>query len=148
MNTKQVRDYYETKKDFPCPLTEKLIKSGYQQLGDGYIARAKKNGLKIDYREAEPNQWWHLIESYCDNTGDEVPFTKTIQCGELIFWMAEVANCVDKSKLEELVDAIIANGAPKNVRDETRPNVTYDRRKWNREIQNLCFENIVKVVEI
>jgi hypothetical protein len=150
MNTKQVRSYYEKKKDFPCPLTEKLIKAGYQQTDKGYIKRAKKNkeyALKIDYREAEPNQWWHLIESYCDNTEPDVKFTRNIQCGELIFWMAEVANCVEQSKMEKLVNDIIASGKPINVRSETKPNVIYDRGKWNREIQNLCFENITKIVE-
>jgi hypothetical protein len=149
MNTKQVRSYYENKKDFPCDLTKKLIKAGYQQTYGGYITRAKnkENEVKIDYREAEPNQWWHLIESYCKYTKDDAKFTRSIQCGELIFWMAEVANCVDKSIMEKLVDAIIASGKPISVRSETKPNIKYDRRKWNREIQNLCFENITKTVE-
>lgn len=61
--------------------------------------------------------------------------------------MAEVANCVDKSKVEKLVDNIIASGKPINVRSETKPNVKYDRGKWNKKIQNLCFENITKIVE-
>lgn len=81
MNTKQVRSCYENKKDFPCHLTEKLIKAGYQQTNTGYIAHAKQNeenGIKIDYREAEPNQWWHLIKSYCDNTEPDVKFTRRI----------------------------------------------------------------------
>lgn len=150
MNTKQVRSYYENKKDFPCDLTKKLIKAGYQQTTGGYITRAKnnkENGLKIDYREAEPNQWWHLIESYCDNTEDDVKFNRRIKCGELIFWMAEVANCIDKSIMKKLVNDIIASGKPINVRSETKPNVKYDRAKWNKEIQDLCFENITKTVE-
>jgi len=150
MNTKQVRSYYENKHDFPCPLTEKLIKAGYQQANTGYITLAKKDkdkGVKIDYREAEPNQWWHLIESYCENTEPDIKFTRRIQCGELIFWMAEVANCVDKSIMQKLVDDIIASGKPINVRSEIKPNVKYDRRKWNKEIQSLCFENITKTVE-
>lgn len=150
MNTKQVRSYYENKNDFPCPFTEKLIKAGYQQTKDGYITRAKnkkENGIKIDYREAEPNQWWHLIESYCKNTEDDVEFNRRITCGELIFWMAEVANCVNKSVMEKLVDDIIASGKPINVRSETKPNVIYDRTKWNKKIQDLCFENITKTVE-
>lgn len=150
MNTIQIKSYYKNKKDIPCPLTEKLIKAGYQQTNGGYITRAKKNkenGIKIDYREAEPNQWWHLIRSYCDNTEPDVEFTRIIQCGELIFWMAEVANCVDKSKMEKLADDIITSGKPINVRSKTKPSVKYDRVKWNREIQNLCFENITQIVE-
>lgn len=147
MNTKQIISYYKNKDGFPCPLTEKLIKAGYQQTNTGYITLAKKNGVKIDYREAEPNQWWHLIKSYCDNTEDDTEFNRRIKCGELIFWMAEVANCVDKSIMEKLVDDIIASGKPINVRSETKPNVIYDRAKWNKEIQELCFENITKTVE-
>ena len=147
MNTKQVRSYYENKNDFPCPLTEKLIKAGYQQTTGGYITRAKENGLKIDYREAEPNQCWHLIASYCENTEPDVKFTRRIRCGELIFWMAEVANCVDKSIMEELVKAIIASGKSIKVRSKTKPNVKFDRVNWNREILNLCFDNITKTVE-
>jgi len=150
MNTKQVESYYKNKNNYPCPLTEKLIKAGYQQINTGYIARAKQDiekGVKIDYREAEPNQWWHLIESYCENTEHDVKFTRRIQCGELIFWMAEVANCVDETEMGELVDTIIASGAPTDVKSETKPNVIYDRRKCNKAIRDLCFENIKRVVE-
>ena len=130
-------------------MTETLIKAGYQQKSNGYIAHAIKDGLKVDYREAEPNQWWHLIESYCDsdNTKPEDIFNRRIQCGELIFWMAEVANCVDKSEMKKLVENIKASGTPIKVKNETKPNVVYNRRKWNKEIQYLCFENITKVVE-
>ena len=150
MNIQEIKNFYEKKEDAPCKLTQKLIRAGYQQTSGGYIRYAKKNkgnGIIVDFREAEPNQWWHLIKSYCDNRDLDSEFTKRIQCGELIFWMAEVANCVDEAKLGKLVDDIIASGKPIHVKNEKKPNVIYDRRKWNREIQKLCFDRIVEVVE-
>lgn len=39
MTTEQLRKFYE-RKTGPCPLTEKLIKAGYQQERDGYIKYA------------------------------------------------------------------------------------------------------------
>lgn len=149
MKIKQVRSYYENKEDYPCPLTEKLIKAGYQQSKgkDSYISFAKEQGVEVDYRKGEPNQWWHLIKAYCDYKKDGDPFNKQIICGELLFWMAEVANCVDKSKMEKLVYEIIASGTPGNVSNETEPNVTYKRKIWNKKIQDLCYEDITKAVE-
>ena len=32
MTRKQVKDYFINKKDIPCPLTDKLVKAGYQQI--------------------------------------------------------------------------------------------------------------------
>lgn len=147
MNTAQIEAYYKEKRDYDCPLTKKLIMAGYQQESKGYIQRAKDEGLKVDYREAEPNQGWHLIESYCKNTKDYINFPRTVKCGELIFWMAEVADCVEKSKMEKLVEDIINSGEKINVSSVTKPNVKYDRSKWNKEIHELCFDNIVKTVE-
>lgn len=69
MNTAQVRSYYEKRENDDCPLTKKLIKAGYQQSKyEGYMNFAKKQGVEVDYRKGEPNQWWHLIKSYCDRS--------------------------------------------------------------------------------
>lgn len=146
MKIKQVRSYYENKKNAPCPLTEKLIMAGYQQdKYSGYMDFAKKQGVEVDYRKGEPNQWWHLMV-HCDHKNEDDPFDKRIQCGELIFWMAEVANCVEISKMEKLVDDIIESGTPINSSNEIEPKVSY-KRNWNRKIQALCCENIFKAVE-
>ena len=58
MNAKQIRDYYEDKKEYKCPLTEYLIKSGYQQREGGYIAYAAeysaahpKDVIEVDYKK-------------------------------------------------------------------------------------------------
>ena len=144
---KQVRSYFEKKANYPCPLTEKLIKAGYQQnIHYGYMCFAKEQDVEVDYRKGEPNQWWHLIKSYCDRSKPDTKFSKSIKCGELIFWMAEVSNCVDLSKMEKLVDEIIASGTPTHPRNPIKPNTIYARDKWNNEIQNLCYENIKKTV--
>lgn len=37
MTTKQLIDFYKGKRDMLCPLTEELIKTGYQQERGGYI---------------------------------------------------------------------------------------------------------------
>ncbi len=114
MNIRQVKEFFKDKKNAPCPLTERLIRAGYQQTGAGYIALAKKRGLVVDYTKAEPTQYWHLMEEYVPS--------------------------VPEDKLKELLERIIADG------NSTTP-PKYDRVKWNKEIQNLCFDAIVNVVE-
>ena len=37
MNIHQVEEFFKDKKDTPCPLTERLIKAGYQQPSDRHI---------------------------------------------------------------------------------------------------------------
>lgn len=137
----QVDKFFKDKKSTPCPLTERLIKAGYQQTSGGYIDLAKKQGLTVDFAKAEPTQYWHLIDEYCPSVDKEKIFNKSIVCGELIFWMAEASKAVPDDKLENLLNQIIANG------DTSTTPPKYDRIKWNKEIQNLCFDVIVQVVE-
>ena len=81
--------------------------------------------------------------SYCDKKNESDIFGKNIVCGELIFWMAEVLNCVPKTEMESLLYKIIASGtAIKNGI------VVYDRKKWNKEIQILYFDKIANKIEI
>ena len=141
MNIRQVKEYYKDKKDTSCPLTEQLIKAGYQQTSGGYIDLAKKRGIVVDYTKAEPTQYWHLIEEYIPSAPEDKTFSKSIVCGELIFWMAEVSKAVPEDKLEELLERIIADG------DKSTTPPKYDRIKWNKEIQNLCFDAIANIVE-
>lgn len=101
MTAEQIRKFYENKKDTPCPLTEKLIKSGYQQRSGGYISYAKECGIEVDYKKASPSQWWHLIKSWCDRSEPTDKFTRSIRCGELIFWMAEVSGEFSEMELKK-----------------------------------------------
>lgn len=141
MNIRQVEEFFKDKKDVPCPLTERLIEAGYQQTGGGYIDLAKKRGLTVDYTKAEPVQHWHLIEEYCPSVDRDKSFNRSVVCGELIFWMAEVSKAVPYNKLEGLLERIIADG------DDSSTPPKYDRIKWNKEIQNFCFDAIVNIVE-
>ena len=141
MNIRQVEEFFKDKKNTPCPLTERLIKAGYQQTSGGYIDLAKKRGITVDYMKAEPTQYWHLVEEYIPSVPEDKVFSKSIVCGELIFWMAEVSKAVTEEKLEELLGRIIADGDKGTIPPK------YDRVKWNKEIQNFCFDAIVNVVE-
>ena len=141
MTIEQVYNYFKDKEDVPCPLTERLVGAGYQQKDGGYIKRAKKEGLEIDFTKNRPSQYWHLM-TFCSIVPMTTKFTRTIQCGELIFWMAEASGSVSPDALEKLVDAI-ANGAI--CCDGERP--IYDRRHWNKEIQRLCFDAIRDIIE-
>ena len=52
-------------------------------------------------------------------------------------------NCVPKTEMESLLNNIIASGsAAKNGI------IVYDRKRWNKEIQNLCFDKIANKIEI
>ncbi len=141
MNICQVKQFFSNKKETPCPLTERLIKAGYQQTSGGYIDLAKKRGITVDHMKAEPTQYWHLVEEYIPSVPEDKVFSKSIVCGELIFWMAEVSKAVPEEKLEKLLGRIIADG------DKGAIPPKYDRIKWNKEIQNLCFDAIVNIVE-
>lgn len=55
--------------------------------------------------------------------------------------MAEVSKAVPEGKLEELLERIIADG------DKSVAPPKYNRIKWNKEIQNLCFNAITENVE-
>lgn len=141
MNINQVRNYFINKDDIPCPLTEKLVKAGYQQRSGGYIDRAITEGIEVDYTQNKPSQYWHLM-TYCNSRQPDRLFSKNIVCGELIFWMAEVSGAVEKDEMDNLANRIIESASfPKGDRP------IYDRIKWNREIQQLCFDKIVETIE-
>ena len=141
MTIEQVIKLFVDKEETPCPLTERLVGAGYQQKDGGYIKKAKKQGMEIDYKRNLPSQYWHLM-SYCYSRHPQEPFRKSIVCGELIFWMAEVSDAVPKEDMEKLVDEITRNAIEAN---DERP--MYDRRRWNKEIQRLCFDAIKREVE-
>ena len=141
MTIEQVKEFFIDKEHKPCPLTEKLVKAGYQQVSGGYIDRAYKEGILVDHTQYNPTQYWHLM-TYCDSRDGNKPFSKSIVCGELIFWMAEVSGAVDYATLEQLTNHIIESA------DRSKGNrPIYDRVKWNRIIQETCFDRIQSKVE-
>ena len=112
MENWKIRNFYAGKENVPCPLTDDLISHGYRQKSGGYIKYAKE--CKVD----NPTQYWHLIESWSKRRKDDAQFNKRIQCGELIFWMAEVSNAVD-----------------------------YDELEGNKKIKEECFDKIINVIQ-
>lgn len=137
----RIWDCFKTKDSTPCPFTELLVKSGYQQRSGGYIKRAYDEGILVDYKQNSPSQYWHLM-TYCNSRNPQNTFSRSIVCGELIFWMAEVSNSVSSTELEELANRIIADASYK---EDGTP--IYDRIKWNKEIQEICFERIEEKVQ-
>ena len=127
MVNKQIREYFINLEDAEHSITDRLVSGGYVQAAGGYILNAKRAGIK------NPSQYWHLIHSWSAQSKDDAPFNKSIQCGELLFWMAESSGAVSREKLNELCDQILAG----NVKD---------RRHWNRVIQNVCFDKILNTV--
>ena len=136
----EVKSFFEGKEQESCPLTEKLVKAGYQQISGGYIDTAKWRWIKVSYKENSPSQYWHLM-TYCKRRNPEKPFSRSVICGELIFWMAEVSGAVDKAILEKLLCQIVESA---DLSRGKRP--VYDRMKWNREIYNLCFDRIMCLI--
>ena len=108
----EIQKFFLDKEYTPCPLTERLVKVGYQQISGGYIDRAKKEKIPVDYRLNTPSQYWHLM-SYCKGSNLSRPFPKSIVCGELLFWMAEVSDCVPKTELE--TSAIQKRSSPQTI---------------------------------
>lgn len=97
--------------------------------------------MEIDFQKNQLSQYWHLM-SYCDAKREDDLFTKSVVCGELIFWMAEVLDCVPKEHLENLVNEIISSRIP-----ASNGRYIYDRKRWNKEIQKLCFDSISSVIK-
>lgn len=133
MKVFEIEEFFTPLKDNPCPITEKLIKGGYQQKSGGYIDHAHSKHVVVDYKKAMPSQSWHLLECYCPQSKKKDNFTKQIQCGELLFWMAEVSESVSESDLDELANNVLRE-----------PN---NRRRGNKLIQDICFEKIMEKVK-
>lgn len=123
----QIKSFFHDKENIPSPITMRLLKAGYRQKTGGYVSYAKQLGIE------NPSQYWHLIESWCNRSRDNAPFNRTIQCGELIVWMAEVSNAVDDALLNELVNLIISQ-------------YLNNRRAGNRIIQDQCFSKVKAIV--
>lgn len=140
MTIRQIKSAYSLHEHTPCPMTEKLVASGYQQTHGGYIDKAKTLSMEVDHLSNKPSQYWHLM-SYCDTKKEDDRFTRSIVCGELLLWMAEVIDCVPKEQLENLVNKIVSCRIP-----APSGRYIYDRKRWNKEIQKLCFDSIASVI--
>lgn len=79
--------------------------------------------------------------TYCNSQDDNKTFGRSIVCGELIFWMAEVLGCVSHKDMNSLADTII-----KNAEMGDNGEIIYNRKLWNNKIQELCFDKIEKAI--
>lgn len=141
MTINQVKEFFIDKEHAPCPLTEKLVKAGYQQVSGGYIDRARKEGVLVDYKKNSPSQYWHLM-TYCDCCDGKKTFSKSIVCGELLFWMAEASGAVDDFMLETLAARIIYSADLSKCKTPA-----FDRKYWNNQIQQTCFNNLELLIK-
>lgn len=141
MTIQEVKEFFMDKEHVSCPLTEKLVKAGYQQVSGGYIDRAKKEGVLVDYKKNSPSQYWHLM-TFCDSRDGKKTFSKNIVCGELLFWMAEVSGAVDEFMLKTLAAQIIYSA---DISKCETP--AFDRKYWNNQIQQTCFNNLELLIK-
>ena len=77
----------------------------YQQKSGGYIKFAHDTGHTVSAEQCEPNQKWHLFESYISRTFEEegenvVVCISQLKCPELLLWMAEAAGIDDEIVME------------------------------------------------
>ncbi len=119
MLIKEIIDYFKTKNEH-YPISDGFIKSGYQQQGGGYINKAKKRGLEIDYKKAEPNQKWHFIDSYALEKQENDVYKHLLVCPELLLWMAEACGIEDdlvrkaEKEAREIIDIGHKEGQSRN----------------------------------
>ena len=131
MTYNEVYNYFIDFKDTNPPITSKLVSNGYRQIKGGYIKKARERNID------NPTQWWHII-SLCEEKikNDEGnKYYSYTPCGELLVYMAEMTNAVDKSSLENLINDIINSNKINN------------RREWNKVITELCWYKIKKAIE-
>lgn len=125
MKISKVYSFFKDKEHAPSPITDRLVESGYSQKSGGYKKKALDLGLIKNMKET-PSQWWHLMESYLPTKKKEDQFPRSVQCGELLIWMAEVSESVSKKELNDLVDEVIQN--------------KYARKIGNIKIRDTCFD--------
>lgn len=131
MTYNDVYNYFINFKDIDPPITSKLVSNGYRQIKGGYIKKVKERNID------NPTQWWHIIspcEEKIKNEEGKKCYSYT-PCGELLVYMAEMTNAVDKRSLENLINDIINSNEISN------------RRKWNKKITELCWHKIKKAIE-
>lgn len=137
MRMEAVYKFFKNKNNAEAPLTIELLQNNFIQ--------KKGTGYRIDQPEKIPSQYTHLI-NYCKRKLEEgaVYFDRRVKCGELIFWMAEVSQALNKDKLLDLQQDILKNY---KIVDSLGKNIIYDRGEANRLIHEKCYDRIKDVVD-
>lgn len=148
ITNEDVISFYSAKKEH-YPISDDFVKK-YQQKNTGsntYIVYALETGILVDKELAEPNQKWHLLESYFsqnikkhkdeNNEGyiNETNTCASLKCPELLLWMAEAAG-VDSNVIKS------ASEYAKKEIDYIRKNLSkaYSAKAtiaMNKELRNL-----------
>lgn len=97
-----IKFYCEKKEHYP--ISDEFMKK-YQQKSGGYIKFAHDTGHTVSAEQCEPNQKWHLFESYISRTFEKegesvVVCISQLKCPELLLWMAEAAGIDDEIVME------------------------------------------------
>lgn len=158
MTVKEIINYFENAKEH-YEISDEFVKSGYHQRENAgnYIGEARKRKLEVNKDKAEPNQKWHLLESYIQLALDDPNYSMTLEtkfprrynilkCPELLLWIAEAAG-VDKEKVQKAankakqaaieVDQFIDSGISRHAGNEAV-------KKIRQEIPWEEIENCIK----
>lgn len=123
------------------PISDNFIRE-YQQGDTGYIKYAKKVGHIVDKSKAEPNQRWHLFESYIfrmlaeremslEDSAESV--YGSLKCPELLLWIAEASGVDDKlveetaQKAKQIIEAGIDGRARNSAGNAIRNSITWEK---------------------
>jgi len=93
MTLNEFCDFFKDKKEH-YQQSDNFVKKGYGQVSGGYIDCAKCKKIEVDSTNAEPNQKWHLLESYYreeNGRSDAKRCYGYLLCPELLLWIAEAA---------------------------------------------------------
>ena len=146
LHMKDVYKFYENKEEH-YPNTDNFIHE-YQQRNvskESYLAYAIETGHMIYRRMGEPNQKWHLLESWYhrkqsdnpDFSNQKVTSWCNLTCPELLIWMAEAAGL---DGVEDVVKEILND-------DIYSSNDRFARNKMSSRIkEKLAWEMIVNKI--
>lgn len=112
LTVKQVAAYLKTCKEH-YPLSDEFIER-YQQNSGGYLDYAKECEVEVNRQIHSPNQKWHFLHSWLDQSLMEKPSVldadgkqrcySNLLCPELLLWIFEACN-VEHTKLLECMKA-------------------------------------------
>lgn len=143
------------KKNEHYPISDEFMKK-YQQKAtrDSYIDFARETGHTVSAEQCEPNQKWHLFESYISRTFEEkcenvVVDIRKLKCPELLLWMAEAAG-IDDEIVTEAKEA--AASEIDRIREE-KPNGSYSAKavykmdakiseKYDKSLRDMIAEKV------
>lgn len=150
MTIEQLSIILDKLKKKECPLTDELVKSGFQQkvANDGYTKNARNSTpeIEVDFTRALPTQEWHFKESFYANTDDtNQEFVNKYSCGEFLFWLAEKLDVCPKdsikySNLRNLLDEVKETMKFKN--DVIHPDNLLNKSDGNQLIREQCWNGI------